>query len=197
MELVFATHNLYKLQEISNMLNNRFRIISLDDIGFMDEIPETHSTLEENASQKTNFLFRHFKCNCFADDTGLEVYALHGEPGVMSARYAGPGKNFDDNIEKLLDKLTEINDRQARFRTVISLLLDNEEIQFEGIVEGEILREKRGKGGFGYDPVFLPKGKNLTFAQMSLEEKNKISHRGQAFGKMADYLLYLDQNEKR
>jgi len=195
MQLVFATHNRYKLHEIRSMLNDRFRVISLDDIGCLEEIPETQSTLEGNASQKTRYLYGRFHCNCFADDTGLEVEALGGEPGVISARYAGPGKNFDDNIVKLLEKLTEIKNRRARFRTVISLLIDGQEKQFEGIVRGEILKEKRGNGGFGYDPVFLPDGKNLTFAEMSLEEKNKISHRGKAFEKLAEYLLSLQERE--
>jgi XTP/dITP diphosphohydrolase len=194
MDLVFATHNRYKLQEIRSMLNDRFRIISLDDIGCTEDIPETQPTLEGNASQKTNYLFERYHCNCFADDTGLEVDALDGEPGVISARYAGPGKDFEDNISKLLEKLAKIKNRKARFRTVISLIIDGREKQFEGVVQGEILREKQGSGGFGYDPVFLPDGKDLTFAEMSLEEKNKISHRGKAFEKLVEYLLDLPKS---
>ncbi len=189
MELAFATNNLHKINEISSLLNNSFRILSLDEIGFAGEIPEDCSTLEGNASQKAWFIHHKYQLNCFADDTGLEVDALNGEPGVYSARYAGSGRSFDDNMTKLLEKMTKINDRNARFRTVISLVIDHRELQFEGIVRGEILRERRGSQGFGYDPIFRPEGYDLSFAEMNLEEKNKISHRGRAFNKMVSYLL--------
>lgn len=188
MELVFATNNPHKLHEIRGLLNNRFRILSLQDIGCYEEIPEEGATLEENASQKARFLTDHYGCDCFADDTGLEVEALGGEPGVFSARYAGPGKSAADNVEKLLKILAEINHRRARFRTVISLIINGKKQQFEGVVEGEILYEKRGTGGFGYDPIFRPFGSDRTFAEMDLEAKNLISHRGRAFEKMAETL---------
>ncbi len=188
MELVFATNNPHKLHEIRGLLNSRFRILSLQDIGCFEEIPEEGVTLEENASQKARFLYGKYGCDCFADDTGLEVEALGGEPGVFSARYAGPGKNAADNTAKLLKMLAEINHRKARFRTVISLIINGMEQQFEGIVDGEILTEKRGTGGFGYDPVFRPHGSERTFAEMDLEAKNLISHRGRAFEKMVEYL---------
>ncbi len=191
MELVFATNNAHKLYEIRGLLNSRFRILSLQDIGCSEEIPEDGPTLEDNASQKARFLYDKYGVDCFADDTGLEVDALGGEPGVFSARYAGPGKSANDNIEKLLGLLAEINDRKARFRTVISLILDGKEKQFEGVVNGEILTGKHGTGGFGYDPVFRPEGCERTFAEMDLEAKNRISHRGRAFEKMVAYLLSL------
>lgn len=189
MELVFATNNTHKLQEIQRMLNNRFRILSLEEIGCREEIPEDQPTLEGNASQKANYIFNRYGKHCFADDTGLEVEALGGEPGVKSARFAGPGKDSVENTKKLLKKLAKIKNRRARFRTVISLVINGMEKQFEGTVEGEILTERRGTGGFGYDPVFRPDGMNCTFAEMTLDEKNRISHRGRAFEKLADYLL--------
>ena len=188
-KLLFATNNPHKLGEIRSMLGSRFTVLSLQDIGFSGEIPEDRPTLEENASKKAFFLFRRCGCDCFADDTGLEVEALDGEPGVFSARYAGEGKNADDNTAKLLQKMAEIKNRHARFRTVISLIFDGEEFQFEGVVNGEIIDEKRGTGGFGYDPVFMPEGSELTFAEMQPAEKNKISHRGRALGKMVEFLL--------
>jgi len=188
-KLLFATNNPHKLVEIRSMLGSRFTVLSLQDIGFSGEIPEDRPTLEENASKKAFFLFRRCGCDCFADDTGLEVEALDGEPGVFSARYAGEGKNADDNTAKLLQKMAEIKNRLARFRTVISLIFDGEEFQFEGVVNGEIIDEKRGTGGFGYDPVFMPEGSELTFAEMQPVEKNKISHRGRALEKMVEFLL--------
>jgi XTP/dITP diphosphohydrolase len=192
MELVFATNNQHKLTEIKDLLNHRFIVRSLEDIGCMEEIPEEQPTLEGNALQKAQFVYSHFGLNCFADDTGLEVEALGGDPGVLSARYAGPGKNSEDNIRKLLDRLSEIKNRNARFRTVISLFLDGKETLFEGIAEGTILYEKKGRNGFGYDPVFCPKGSTCSFAEMDLETKNKISHRGIAFEKLVRFL----NNEK-
>lgn len=198
MELVFATNNIHKINEIRSLLNDSFKILSLAEIGFTGEIPEDSSTLEGNASQKAWFIRHKFGINCFADDTGLEVEALNGEPGVYSARYAGAGRSFSDNMTKLLEKMSEINHRNARFRTVISLVTGDQEIQFEGVVRGEILRERRGIQGFGYDPVFRPEGCELTFAEMDLEQKNKISHRGRAFNQMVSYLLrFRDNNADR
>jgi len=189
MELVFATNNLHKLTEIKQLLNERFVIKSLSDIGYFEEIPEDFHSLEENASQKAWTIFNRYGIDCFADDTGLEVEALGGEPGVFSARYAGPGKNAEDNIAKLLSVMTEIKNRKARFRTVISLVAGGKEWFFDGIVEGTILREKRGKMGFGYDPVFCPAGFTSSFAEMDLDTKNKISHRGRAFEKLVSCLM--------
>jgi XTP/dITP diphosphohydrolase len=188
MELVFATNNQHKLTEVRNLLNDRFIVRSLEEIGCREEIPEDQPTLEGNALQKAQFVYSHYGLNCFADDTGLEVEALGGEPGVLSARFAGSGKNSDDNIRKLLDRLSEIKNRNARFRTVISLVVDGKETLFEGIAEGTILYEKRGRNGFGYDPVFCPKGRTCSFAEMDLESKNKISHRALAFEKLVHFL---------
>jgi XTP/dITP diphosphohydrolase len=188
MELVFATNNQHKLTEIKNLLNKQFIVRSLEDIGCREEIPEEQSTLEGNALQKAQFVYSHYGLNCFADDTGLEVEALGGDPGVLSARYAGPGKNSDDNIRKLLDKLSEIKNRNARFRTVIALVIDGKEILFEGIAEGTILYQKKGENGFGYDPVFCPNGSTCSFAEMDMDTKNKISHRGFAFEKLVHFL---------
>jgi XTP/dITP diphosphohydrolase len=190
MELVFATNNQHKLTEIKNLLNKQFIVRSLEDIGCREEIPEEQSTLEGNALQKAQFVYSHYGLNCFADDTGLEVEALGGHPGVFSARYAGPGKNSDDNIRKLLDQLSEIKNRNARFRTVIALVIDGKEILFEGIAEGTILYQKKGENGFGYDPVFCPNGSTCSFAEMDLDTKNKISHRGIAFEKLVHFLNY-------
>jgi XTP/dITP diphosphohydrolase len=190
MELVFATNNQHKLAEIKKLLQNRFIIKNLDDIGCRQEIPEEQPTLEGNALQKAMFIYRHFGMNCFADDTGLEVEALNGEPGVLSARYAGPENNADNNIRKLLDKMAEIKNRNARFRTVISLVIDGNATLFEGMVKGTILYEKRGHKGFGYDPVFCPEGSTFTFAEMDLATKNKISHRSIAFEKLVSFLNY-------
>jgi len=191
MELVFATNNLHKLTEIKKLLKGRFEIKSLAEIGCFEDIPEDYPTLEENASQKAWYVFTRYGKNCFADDTGLEVEALGGEPGVFSARYAGPGKNADDNINKLLDCMVEIKNRKARFRTVISLVTEGKESLFEGIAEGTILHERRGCNGFGYDPVFCPVGYTETFAGMDLDVKNQISHRARAFEKLMNYLMAL------
>jgi XTP/dITP diphosphohydrolase len=192
MELVFSTNNPHKLNEIRLILGDRFLIKSLEDIGCRDDIPENQDTLEGNASQKAFYLYNKYRLDCFADDTGLEVEALDGDPGVYSARYAGTDKDPEQNIRKLLARMAEINHRRARFRTVISLVLKGEEKLFEGVTEGVILREKRGSGGFGYDPVFLPDGCDITFAEMDLSEKNKISHRGRAVGMLAEYLKHLE-----
>ena len=188
MKLVFATNNPHKLHEIQNILGDDFEIISLKDIGCHEEIPEEQPTLEGNASQKAFYVYNNYGYNCFADDTGLEIEALNNEPGVYSARYAGEGKNPEDNMNKVLHKLAKIKNRKARFRTVISLVVNGKETQFEGIVNGRILNEKRGQGGFGYDPAFQPDGYNETFAEMGMEEKNRISHRGKAVKKLVEYL---------
>lgn len=188
MNLVFATNNQHKINEISNMLNGEIRLLSLTDIGCSEELPEETDTLEGNASQKAWYLYHHYGHNCFADDTGLEIEALGGEPGVISAMYAGSERNAEANMNKVLQKLSKINNRKARFRTVISLILDGVETRFEGIVEGSVLFEKRGEGGFGYDPIFKPDESNFSFAEMPLAEKNKISHRARAFKKLVEYL---------
>ena len=188
MELVFATNNQHKIKEISPLIENSFQLLSLADLSFFEEIPETQATLEGNASQKSHFIFDKFAVNCFADDTGLEIEALDGEPGVYSARYAGEGCNFQDNIDKVLLKMDGIINRKARFRTVISLILEGKEYFFEGYVNGIILTEKYGTDGFGYDPIFKPAGFEVTFAQLSLEEKGAISHRGKATEQLIAFL---------
>jgi XTP/dITP diphosphohydrolase len=188
MELVFATNNKHKLGELQAILGKRFKLLSLNEIGCNEEIPEEQETLEGNAAQKAFFVFNKFGYNCFADDTGLEIEALNGEPGVYSARYAGEEKSAEANMDKVLGKLSKIKNRNARFRTVISLVVNGTETQFEGIVEGEILHDKKGGSGFGYDPIFQPKGFTQSFAEMNLSDKNKISHRGKAVEKLVDYL---------
>ncbi|MFA5588389.1 MAG: non-canonical purine NTP diphosphatase [Bacteroidales bacterium] len=193
MKLVFATNNQHKLEEIQAILGNSFELLSLKEIGCNAEIPEDHSTLDENARQKAFFIYEKYGYSCFADDTGLEVEALNGEPGVLSARYAGEAKDSQANMDKLLGKLKDEKNRKARFRTVISLVINGEERLFEGIVEGEIITEKRGNTGFGYDPVFLPNGSQKTFAEMSLDEKNQISHRARAVKKLTGYLKELHE----
>ncbi|TNF44237.1 MAG: non-canonical purine NTP diphosphatase [Bacteroidetes bacterium] len=192
MELVFATNNKHKLEELQAMLGNHVKLLSLKDIGCDEEVPEEQETLEGNAGQKAFFIFNKYGKNCFADDTGLEIEALNGEPGVYSARYAGEAKSAEANMDKVLQKLGKIKNRDARFRTVISLVIDGVEKQFEGVVDGEILTEKRGASGFGYDPIFRPKGFTQTFAEMNLTDKNKISHRGRAVEKLVLYLKSID-----
>lgn len=187
-KIVFATNNKHKLEEIRDLLKNKFEVISLKEIGFSGDIPETGKTLKENASIKSHFINDKFNINCFADDTGLEVDALNGEPGVYSARYAGEGCSYEDNVNKLLENLKGVSNRKARFKTVISLIYDDKEYFFEGQVEGIITNERHGKGGFGYDPVFLPNGYDQTFAEMPLELKNKISHRAMATKKLVEFL---------
>ncbi|WP_461640278.1 non-canonical purine NTP diphosphatase [Labilibaculum euxinus] len=189
MKLVFATNNLNKLKELQNLLGEEIELLSLADINCNDEIPEDHETLEENASQKARYIFNKFNVNCFADDTGLEIESLNNEPGVYSARYAGEERDAKSNMKKVLENLKGVENRKSRFRTVISLLIDGKEIQFEGIVEGNILEKERGIDGFGYDPIFEPIGYNISFAEMDMTEKNKISHRGLAVRKLVDYLL--------
>lgn len=178
--LIFATNNQHKVDEIRSVIGNRFTVITLKEAGIDIDIPEPHDSLHENASEKSNTIFRITHQNCFSEDTGLEVEALNGEPGVKSARYAGEDKDFDANIQKLLQKLDRSTNRQAQFRTVISLILNEKEHLFEGICKGTIIHEKRGSSGFGYDPVFIPEGSEKTFAEMSLEEKNVFSHRRKA-----------------
>lgn len=187
-ELIFATNNAHKLSEIAEAVKSDFKILSLADIGFTDDIAETENTLEGNALLKAKHIHNLFHKNCFADDTGLEVEALDGMPGVYSARYAGPGHNHEKNMDKLLDELINKENRKARFRTVISLIFNEKVHSFEGIVNGSILNEKHGKEGFGYDPVFQPDGYTLSFAEMDLTEKNKISHRGIAVRKLIAFL---------
>jgi XTP/dITP diphosphohydrolase len=187
-ELCFVTHNRHKVIEVSQMLGESFRILSLDDIGFPDDIPEDKPTLEGNSLVKARTIYQKYHISSFADDTGLEVAALNNEPGVRSARYAGDQQNSEENIRLLLHKLKNVGDRKARFRTVITLFLDHNPRQFEGIIYGNITDRKIGDKGFGYDPIFLPQGYKETFAQLSLQEKNKISHRGIAFRKMVHYL---------
>ncbi|HNW49774.1 MAG TPA: non-canonical purine NTP diphosphatase [Prolixibacteraceae bacterium] len=190
-KLVFATNNKHKLNEIQSMLGDRFQLLSLSDIGCEDDIPETCNTLEGNASQKARYIFDKYGLDCFADDTGLEVDALGMAPGVYSARYAGPQRNSVDNMSKLLLELDKINNRNARFRTVISFIMNGTETLFEGIVEGQILRSPRGEQGFGYDPVFQPDGFELSFAEMDMSAKNEISHRGRAFAKLINFLTNM------
>lgn len=187
-KLVFATNNQHKLRELGEILDGEFSLMSLNDISCFDDIPETGATLEENASQKSWYIWDRYQTDCFSDDTGLEIRALGNEPGVHSARYAGEGRNADDNVAKVLDKMEMAIDRKACFRCVISLILGGREHQFEGRVDGEILRERRGRDGFGYDPIFLPEGFDLSFAEMPPDLKNSISHRGRAVRKLVTFL---------
>lgn len=189
MKIVFVTNNQHKLDEIKNILGQEFNIVSLNDIGCHDNIPETGNTLEENASQKSNYIASRYALDCFADDTGLEVDALGGQPGVHSARYAEETDHDSQaNMAKLLDKLGNNNNRKARFRTVISLIVHGKEYRFEGIVEGHIAHQPRGVRGFGYDPVFIPDGYDKSFAELGDEVKNQISHRARAVRKLAEHI---------
>jgi len=187
-KIIFATNNSHKLTEVRHHLDGFYKIVSLRDMGFDDDIPEPYETLKENALAKSQTIYKKYGLDCFADDTGLEVDALDGAPGVYSARYAGEGCSFDDNVNKLLLEMRGQSHRNARFRTVISLIMGGKEYFFEGQVEGEILVERSGKDGFGYDPIFRPLGFSKSFAQMSLDEKNKISHRGRALAKLVEFL---------
>ena len=189
-KIVFATNNQHKLDEIRQILGSTFEVLSLNDIGCHEEIPEDHDTLQENALQKAKYIADHYEVDCFADDTGLEVEALNGEPGVHSARYAeGTDHDSEANMDKLLRKLGNNNNRRARFRTVIALIIRNQEEKlFEGIVKGHIAYEKKGTEGFGYDPIFVPDGYDESFAQLGLDIKNGISHRARAVAKLAEYL---------
>jgi len=187
-DLLFATSNKNKVLEIKKVLPKEFNIKSLDDIGFCEEIPENENTIEGNAIFKANYMYKKYNLNVFADDTGLEVDSLNGKPGVHSARYAGISKNSTDNINKLLKKLKNKKNRKARFKTVIALILNSKIHTFEGVVEGIITKKPKGENGFGYDPVFIPRGYTKTFGELSLEEKNSISHRSLAMNKLIDFI---------
>ena len=190
-KLVFATNNLHKLEEVSAILGNQIELLSLNDINCHIDIPETADTLEGNALLKSRFIYENYGMNCFADDTGLEFEALEGAPGVYSARYAGDGHNSEANMIKLLDNLKEKKNRKAQFRTAISLIIDEKEYLFEGIIKGEIGTIKKGDSGFGYDPIFVPEGYNETFAELGSDIKNKISHRALAINKLCEFLHSL------
>lgn len=188
MKICFATNNAKKIEEVKAALEPEFEIVSLQEIGCMEELPETGDTLDHNAFQKARFVKEHFGVDCFADDTGLEVDSLHGAPGVYSGRFAGEPRSDERNIALLLEKMKGETNRTARFRTVIALILNGHEYSFEGIAEGEILDMKVGHGGFGYDPVFRPNGFDRTFAELTLTEKNEISHRGKAVKALISFL---------
>ena len=187
-DIVFATNNPHKLQEARAILAGRFNVLSLSEIGCYDEIPETSPTIEGNALQKARYVRDHYGVNCFADDTGLEVEALNGAPGVYSARYAGDAHNSEANMQKLLQDMEGMENRKARFRTVFALIVNGKEHLFEGIVKGEITKHRHGTSGFGYDPVFIPEGYTQTYAEMGSELKNKISHRAVATDKLCNFL---------
>lgn len=194
MKLIFATNNQHKTDEIRSVVGKSLDIITLKEAGIDIDIPEPYNTLEENASGKSKAIFEMTGTNCFSEDTGLEVAALEGQPGVKSAMYAGNNRSFDANIEKLLSNLAGKDDRSARFRTVISLLIDGNETLFEGICEGQIIEERKGEQGFGYDPVFIPAGSAKTFAEMDMGEKNQFSHRKKAIEKLVAFLNTLQTN---
>lgn len=187
-ELVFATNNQNKINEIRSILKEPFHIITLKDAGIDIDIPEPHDTLEANATEKSSTIHHITHKNCFSEDTGLEVFSINGEPGVKSARYAGDGRNFQDNIQLLLEKLKGSPDRSAHFKTVVSLIWNNQEYLFTGICKGHIIEIQKGTEGFGYDPIFLPDGSDKTFAEMGMEEKNKFSHRKKAVTQLIEFL---------
>ena len=191
MELILASNNKHKLEEIRAILGNEYKIVSLNDLGCHEEIPETQDTLKGNALQKGSFIYERYHKNCFADDTGLEIEFLGNQPGVYSARYAGEHCSFEDNMNKVLAEMGDTNHRKACFKTVIALILDGKEYFFEGRVDGEILRERHGREGFGYDPIFQPIGYQKSFAELSAEEKNRISHRGRAIQQLANFIKNL------
>jgi XTP/dITP diphosphohydrolase len=191
MNLIFATHNNNKAIEIQELIGDKFAILSLQDINCLEEIPEEQDTILGNAQQKAQYVFEKYQQNVFADDTGLEIEALNGAPGVFSARFAGEEKNPEKNMDKVLQLLDNETNRNAQFKTVIALILDKKEYFFEGIVQGTIIEEKRGNLGFGYDPIFVPNGYNKTFAEMTLAEKSEISHRAIAVNKMIEFLTQL------
>ena len=194
MELVFATNNQHKIEEIQSLLGNDFVVKGLKDIGCDVDIPETANTFEGNALQKAQFVYEHYKVPCFSDDTGLEIEALNGEPGVYSARYAGEEKNSEKNMQKVLEKLQGVTNRQAQFRTVIAYVDGKNNYFFEGVVRGTILDHKRGDKGFGYDPIFVPEGRTETFAELDMAVKNSMSHRGRA---MEKFIAFFNQNLKK
>ena len=191
MKLILATNNQHKVDEIRHAIGSAYELMTLKEAGINIDIPEPFDTLEENASAKSKTIYELTSLNCFSEDTGLEVRALNGEPGVKSARYAGDEKSFEKNIDKLLANLKDKEDRSAHFRTVISLLIDGRETQFEGVCEGKIVYERKGTRGFGYDPVFIPKGSHKTFAEMELAEKDKFSHRAIAVAKLVTFLSHI------
>lgn len=197
MKLVFATNNQHKADEIKALLLEGIEILTLKEAGILIDIPEPHDTLEANATEKSSTIYNMIQTNCFSEDTGLEVEALNGEPGVKSARYAGENRSFDDNITKLLSKLEGQTNRKARFRTVVSLIIDGKETQFEGICEGAILNERQGSGGFGYDPVFIADGADKSFGEMTMEEKSLYSHRKKAVEKLVVFLNNLTATTKQ
>ncbi len=187
-KIVFATHNAHKLEEVRMILKDKFEVVGLTDIGCFEEIPETAETLEENALAKAQFVVDKYGMDCFADDTGLEVDALNGKPGVYSARYAGEPSNSFNNVQKILTEMDGETNRKAQFRTVIALVEKDKIVYFEGIIKGQIGRELQGNNGFGYDPIFIPEGSDISFAQMDSTRKNTISHRALAIQKLVDYL---------
>lgn len=191
MKIVFATNNPNKLKEIKALVPKHIEIVSLSEIGCNEDIPETGETLEANAFQKVNYVKEHFGYDCFADDSGLEINALNGNPGVYSARYAGPERNADANMAKIITELNGCDNRKAQFRTAIALVLNGEEQLFEGKVQGEISLTKLGEKGFGYDPIFVPENETRSFAQMTMQEKGEISHRGKAVRRLINYLSSL------
>lgn len=193
LKLVFATNNKNKIKEIKHLIGNSIELLSLADIGCVEDIPETADTIEENAIQKAEYVYKNYGFNCFADDTGLEIEALNGEPGVFSARYAGEQRSAEDNMNKVLDKMKNERDRRARFKTVISLIIDGNLNSFEGIVDGKITQVKSGNEGFGYDPIFKPEGFELTYSEMDLELKNKMSHRALATNKLIVHLKSIQR----
>lgn len=188
MEICFATNNSHKIREVQRLVGDKYKLLSLKDIGCLEELPEEQDTLEGNAIQKAEYVYRNYQVNCFADDTGLEVGSLNGEPGVYSARYAGSHRSDEDNMQLVLANLSDKNDRSAAFRTVICSILGGKQSIFEGIVTGQILPEYKGNKGFGYDPIFKPDGYELSFAEMTLDEKNKISHRAKAINTFSNFL---------
>lgn len=196
MKLIFATNNQNKVKEFRSLVGTQFEIITMQEAGIDIDIPEPHDTLEANATEKSSTIHRMTSENCFAEDTGLEISALNGAPGVLSARYAGEQKESTDNIAKVLKEMEGITDRRARFRTVISLILDNKEHQFEGICEGTISTTTHGSKGFGYDPIFIPTGETRAFAEMDLTEKNKYSHRAKAFHAFTAFLQSYNEQQK-
>lgn len=190
-QLCFATNNRHKIEEIAQLVGNTFQIVSLQDIGCHEELPETHDTIEENAFEKAEYVWQHFNVSCFADDSGVEVEALNGAPGVNTAFYAGPQRDANNNMNLLLKNLEGHPNRSACFRTCIALIINGEKHLFEGRVNGRIIEQKQGSGGFGYDPIFMPDGFNKTFAEMTIEEKGVISHRGKAVQKLINFLQTL------
>lgn len=194
---IFATNNPNKIEEVNHISNGKFKIMSISDFGIDFDLPEDQTTLEGNALQKARFLYERTGVNCFADDTGLEVNALNGQPGVYSARYAGEGKSPEENVKKLLKNLADNSNRDARFRTVVALILDGSEYFFEGVIEGRIIEKERGKNGFGYDPVFVPLGLEDTFAELPSEIKNMVSHRAIAFEKLFYFLRHYKSDLRK